>query len=256
MGAKFSPMGELFSVVQFMRSVIRHWGSLVTSGAIIGAVGLWDAIGHHVPSGIYWAILIVGLFIAFYRAWNEERIAKEKAYEELATVNQQTMAVLEIRPSSGESLASVSEHGYTHYRMKVHNSGLETERIQVRLTKIEPLPISEYFRARVDLPYHVRQAHLADGITNNATSHDINPGTSTEFELLFFWESSDGRIMVDGIDTKSSLSRDARFQIEEDECWQMEYEISSTKTRYTKAAFPSAACRETSFYVSVGLNEA
>ena len=68
---------------RFLRAVARHWGSLVTSGAIIGAIGIsigiWEATGHHVPAIVYWAIGVVGLFFAFYRAWNEERNAKEKA---------------------------------------------------------------------------------------------------------------------------------------------------------------------------------
>src|SRR5690242_13101444 len=99
--------------------------------------------------------------------------------------------------------------------MSIHNSGSETERnVQVRLVSIEPLPISEYFLAHADFPYHVRLAHLADGPVDISTDHDINPGTSKEFELLFFWESADHRIIVDGIDTKQTRSSDARFPLE------------------------------------------
>lgn len=70
---------EFALAFRFLRDVVRHWGSLVTSGAIIGAIGIWQATGHHVRGSVYWAIAILGLFVAFYRAWNDERVAKEKA---------------------------------------------------------------------------------------------------------------------------------------------------------------------------------
>jgi hypothetical protein len=74
---------EIVYISRFCRAVVRHWGSLVTSGAIIGGIGIWQSTGHHVPGNAYWAIAVVGLFIAFYLAWREERIAKEQATETL-----------------------------------------------------------------------------------------------------------------------------------------------------------------------------
>jgi hypothetical protein len=85
-------------------------------------------------------------------------------------------------------------------------------------------------------PYIVRLAHLADGIVDNSAAHDINPGTSRQFELLYYWESSDHRLMVNGIDTKE-VFRDARLQVEENECWQMTYEISSAQTSIQRPVF-------------------
>ncbi len=70
---------ECSSIFRFVREVLRHWGALVTSGAIIGTISIWQATGHRVNGGVYWAVAIVGAFIAFYRAWTEERVAKEKA---------------------------------------------------------------------------------------------------------------------------------------------------------------------------------
>jgi len=74
-----APMYNLSSVFQFLRAVIRHWGALVSGGAIIGFLGIWQGTGHQVSPTVYWIVAIVGIFVACYLAWNEERVAKEKA---------------------------------------------------------------------------------------------------------------------------------------------------------------------------------
>jgi hypothetical protein len=74
--ARLSSIGtEVSLLYRFIRAVIHHWGSLVTSGAIIGAIGIWQATGHPVSGYVYWAIAGVGLLIAFYLARQEEHIA-------------------------------------------------------------------------------------------------------------------------------------------------------------------------------------
>lgn len=72
-------MYNVSSAFQFLRAVIRHWGALVSGGAIIGFLGVWQGVGHRVSPTVYWIIAIVGIFVACYLAWNEERAAKEKA---------------------------------------------------------------------------------------------------------------------------------------------------------------------------------
>ncbi len=143
---------------------------------------------------------------------------------------------LEIRPLPGQELQSFRElRGYTHYRMEIYNSDTETaHNVQVRLVGIEPRPVCQQFCA--DFPYVVRLAHL-EGETDASVSRDINPRTSQSFELLFFWESSDHRTMVDGIDTKHALSRDACFSIEDKECRHLKYEVSSATTGIQKPSF-------------------
>src|SRR5438477_10256382 len=74
---------EIVYISRFCRAVVGHWGLLVTSGTIIGMNGIWQSTVHHVPGYVYWAIAVIGLFIAFYRAWREEHIAKEQATETL-----------------------------------------------------------------------------------------------------------------------------------------------------------------------------
>jgi hypothetical protein len=51
----------------------------VTSGAFIGALGIWQGLGHHVPSWLYWAIGIVGLLVASYLAWSAQYDAWKRA---------------------------------------------------------------------------------------------------------------------------------------------------------------------------------
>jgi len=81
----------LSNVVQFIRAVVEHWGALVSGGAIIGFLGIWQGTGHPVPPTVYWIVAIVGIFVASYLAWNEERVAKERAlgeYEAEVSKNQ------------------------------------------------------------------------------------------------------------------------------------------------------------------------
>jgi hypothetical protein len=84
-------MHKVSSVFQFLRAVIRHWGALVSGGAIIGFLGIWQGTGHPVSPTVYWIVAIVGVFVACYLAWNEERVATEKAlrdYEAEVSKNQ------------------------------------------------------------------------------------------------------------------------------------------------------------------------
>jgi len=221
-------MAELKLIWTYIRAVFGHWWVITIEGILVFA-DLFERIFGTWLVPPLWAKVTIGvavIMVAQYRAYRTEVKDKGK--------------ILEIRPSQGKELNKFAEtaHGETHYRMEVYNPpGSETAHgVEVKLIQIEPMPRSEYFLARADFPYIVRLAHLADGIIHNTVAHDINPGTSRQFELLFFWESSDHRLMVNGIDTKQAF-RDARFQVEENECWQMTYEISSAQTRIQRPVF-------------------
>jgi hypothetical protein len=69
--------------LDFIWAVRRHWGSLVTGGCFIGVISLWQSTGHYVRPGVYWSIAIIALFVACYKAWAEERKAKELAQQQL-----------------------------------------------------------------------------------------------------------------------------------------------------------------------------
>jgi hypothetical protein len=73
------PLAIFSTILQFTRAVVRHWGTLVSGGAIIGFLSIWQGTGHLVPPTVYSIVAIVGIFVACYLAWNEERKAKEVA---------------------------------------------------------------------------------------------------------------------------------------------------------------------------------
>jgi hypothetical protein len=80
-----APMYNVSSLFQFLRAVIRRWGALVSGGAIIGSLGIWQGIGHPVSPTVYWIVAIGGIFVACYLAWNEERVARENALQDYET---------------------------------------------------------------------------------------------------------------------------------------------------------------------------
>lgn len=195
-------------------------------------------LGRRVSPLVAWPVVVlVGATVSLVYWWGIN-----KGLAQLAVVahrvpvgtpspqTQDLMKGLEIRPPLGDDAYHFTEqgHGETHYRMEVYNGSGTALRVQVKLTGIEPLPRSALFTSHADFPYWVRPAHLADGTVDGATSHEINAGTSESFELLFSWISSDGRTMIDGVDTKQE-ARNARFPIEDHEQWRMEYEVSCSQ---------------------------
>lgn len=66
---------------QFAKELLGQWGTLVTSGALIGALGIWQGLGHPVRPSIYWAVGLVAFLAAGYRVWlleNRLRLDAEK----------------------------------------------------------------------------------------------------------------------------------------------------------------------------------
>ena len=63
---------NMWPPLEFFNAVRRHWGSLVTSGAGIGVLGIWQSTGHFVSHSVYWSVAVIGLVVAFYRTWFDE----------------------------------------------------------------------------------------------------------------------------------------------------------------------------------------
>ncbi|HKW61908.1 MAG TPA: hypothetical protein VJN89_05130 [Candidatus Acidoferrum sp.] len=221
-------MTELRLIWKYIRAVSRYWWFVTIELILVFADFFERIFGTWLvpPPAVRILIGSGALVVAQYLAYRTE-VTKKRS-------------LLEIRPSTGEQLHPFVEmaHGETHYRMEIYNppEAGPAHNVQVKLVQIDPVPRSEYFRARIDLPYVVRLAHLAGTVVDNATAHDINPGTSRQFELLYFWESGDHRLMVDGLNTKQAFT-DARFEVEADESWQMTYEISSAETNIQRPLF-------------------
>jgi len=64
---------------QFLIAVVRHWGALVTGGVVIGLLWLWQGTGHTVKPWVFWLVAVVALFIASFKAWNDQFNAREAA---------------------------------------------------------------------------------------------------------------------------------------------------------------------------------
>jgi len=70
----------------FISAVSRRWGSLVTGGTFIGLLATWQGTGHYVPPYVYWTVALLGLFVAFFRAWKDENHEKDSALTLFARV--------------------------------------------------------------------------------------------------------------------------------------------------------------------------
>jgi hypothetical protein len=59
--------------LEFVNSVRKHWGSLVTSGSLIGGLSIWQGTGHSVRPWIYWLVALGGFTIACFKSWQEQQ---------------------------------------------------------------------------------------------------------------------------------------------------------------------------------------
>lgn len=70
--------------LRFADALVRYWGSIVPAGVLIGILGIWQSTGHKVPPSVYWAIAVLGLVPAAYRAWRDEHQQLEEARQKEA----------------------------------------------------------------------------------------------------------------------------------------------------------------------------
>lgn len=147
-------MTERKLIWKYIQAVFGYWWFL-TIEIVLVMTDLAERIFGTWLLPPFWVKVLIGfgaLVVAQYVAYRAEAIKSQSA--------------LEIRPLTGEPVAPFVEmaHGETHFRMEIRNpfGAGPAHNVQVRLIHIEPLPNSLYFRARCDLPYTVRLAHLAD----------------------------------------------------------------------------------------------
>ena len=73
----------MWKPLEYANAIRKHWGALVTSGALVGGLGIWQGTGHVVSHGVYWAVVLAGLMGASYRAWAAEKVNHETTRSEL-----------------------------------------------------------------------------------------------------------------------------------------------------------------------------
>ncbi len=71
---------------QFGKELVKQWGTLVTSGVLIGALSIWQGLGHAVRPAVYWAVALGGFVVACYRAWLTENELRLNALEKLKAI--------------------------------------------------------------------------------------------------------------------------------------------------------------------------
>lgn len=81
-------------IINFALAVRKHWGALVTGGALIGLLGIWQGTGHSVPAWVYSAIALIALFAAFYKAWKEKAEQVETEIAKAREVDRKRIALV------------------------------------------------------------------------------------------------------------------------------------------------------------------
>lgn len=120
-------------IAEFLRRIIRRWGVLVTSGAIIGVISLWPSTGHNVARPVYWAVAGCGLVVAAFRTWFDEHNAVEALRTELAAWKRSAFAGEFLRASGNVTVFSngTSPHVRLFVWALVHNRNPEPTTVYV-----------------------------------------------------------------------------------------------------------------------------
>jgi hypothetical protein len=99
---------------------------------------------------------------------------------------------------------------------------LFAENVEVWLDPLTPFPRRLFRR---DFPYRVARSEFE---TVGGQGCAINPKREELFEIARSWISGDGRLIVDGIDTKTPLAKfPGAFEMERDESWRLTYRVAS-----------------------------
>ncbi len=193
-------------------AVRRHWGILVTSGALIGALGIWQGLGHAVHPTVYWVVAIGGVVLAFYRAWVAEYDAKEKANHELS-------ALRRLPQSIGILLKSDLQHAgkITKHRLGIrNNSAVPLDNLKLSVTNISPWDTEGTYAAyNIHFPFR-----LWRGLGTETEGCLVNPEETEWFDLFRWWISgSPGGDVVVELDNKTLEGPRSQWQIELAASW-------------------------------------
>jgi hypothetical protein len=93
----------------WLNAVRRHWGGIVTGGALIGVLGIWQGLGHGVPPFVYGAVALAGLAFASYRVWAEEHDALIEARNQLSETDLKKAQIEAIREQTAAQKAHTAE---------------------------------------------------------------------------------------------------------------------------------------------------
>ncbi len=184
----------MWSPLRFADAVRIHWGGIVTSGAIIGALGIWQSTGHIVKPNVYWAIALLGLLFATYRAWNDQYQQFEHRDKEARTKEEELQGKLdglkrwsfEVEFLKASRAVYIHENGNSPFvavfiSARVHNRNRES-------TTVYPRGVSVKLKNEIDRDFQ------ATSITPGGQFSFDNPeeyarydiAGSSSIELLFY----------------------------------------------------------------------
>jgi hypothetical protein len=89
-------------LVLFISSVRRHWRIILPGSLTVVILGLLSGTGIiHVPGFVYWLIILVTLFWAFFLAWREEYRARQAAEKALLSAPEKSLLIRSRKLSGG-----------------------------------------------------------------------------------------------------------------------------------------------------------
>jgi hypothetical protein len=209
-------------------------GSVGGAIVIAAAIGAWARVKHLPGPEIVVLILVacaavLGIVAASIYVAGKLRESSQRQSPGPAapTTVSQPPSQLEVQ-FSATTPYTYFDGKINRYRIGVYNPGSTTvDQVRRELVSMLPLPQSGTFSA--DFPYPVRRATDPEPkqyARINAEGKPLSPGSEELFEALAFWKSSDGRVIVDGLDTKP-IQWDGKFEMHEHESWVARYRISS-----------------------------
>jgi hypothetical protein len=117
----------------------------------------------------------------------------------------------------------MESNSYVVYRIGIYNAGeIAADNVLVRLIDINPRP--RYSKYTADFPYPLFTS-------NGNESVRINPHDEQLFSLAQSWQSSDGRIIVDGINRKIWMQPYTEVAIEKDELWKLRVRVTAANAK-------------------------
>jgi hypothetical protein len=132
--------------VRFVKSACHHWGSLVTGGFFIGVLALYQATGHRVAPWFYWAVAMLAVFPACFKAWEEQYQRAEKASAEAASLrwpeDRPKIAIVRWGQVLGEDAARSIQNGF--YLLNHGGAALEVT--------VESFPVLDAHTKSITIP--------------------------------------------------------------------------------------------------------
>jgi hypothetical protein len=166
---------------EFADALRRRWGAIVTSGALIGALGIWQGLGHIVPPSVYWTVALAGLAVALYKVWEAENTKCLTARSEIEQEKS-----LHGGPEISFGWGAVPPLN-TRRTLFIENSG-ETDAYEVKVDDIglNKIACAARFAVIPKCPKNSKEP-----LSFNLTGNSVPPNHTNEIEMVVYASGSD-----------------------------------------------------------------